>query len=113
LGFPSLNGFKKSAVLYIHFLLVAPIRLIVDLDLALDFDQDGNLNIDEEVDLGAGVEAPKNELERVSISGFDVDPNGHHEEDLDSCAKSEFDEKKTRTKPSIAIRCAFMASLPY
>jgi len=94
-------------------LVVDPIRLIVDLDLAFDFDHDGSLNIDEEDDLGLGDEAPKNELERVSGSDFDEDPNGHHEEDLDSCARTKFDEKKTRTKPSIAIRCAFMASLPY
>jgi hypothetical protein len=100
-------------VLFIHFLVVDPILFIVDLDLDLDFDQDGNLNIDQEEDFCLGEEAPKNELERVSVSDFDEDPNGHQDDDLDSCATSDFDEKTTRTNPSIAIRCAFMASLPY
>lgn len=63
--------------------------------------------MDEEFDLGWGDDAPKNELERVSPCDFDEDPKGHQEEDLDSCAR-EFDEKKTRTKPSIAIRCVFI-----
>ena len=92
--------------------MVDPILLIVDFDLAFDFDQEGNLNIDDEDDFGLGVDAPKNELDRVSVSDFDEDPNGH-QEDLASWATREFDEKTTSTKPSKAIRCAFMASLPY
>jgi len=111
--------------LFIHFLVEEPIllKLDFDLDLDVDFDQLGNLNIDDPlveplVDppvFGFVVEAPKKELDRVSDSGgdFDEDPNGHHEEDLDSCARTKFDEKKTKTKPSTVFRCAFMASLPY
>ena len=87
-------------------------RFIVDLVLAADFDQEGNLNIDEEDDFGLGADAPKNELVLVSFSASDEDPKGH-QEDLDSCATSEFDENTTSTKPAKAIRCAFMASLPY
>jgi hypothetical protein len=87
-------------------------RFIVEAEPLLVFDQDGSLNIEDEEDFGLADEAPKNELERVSESDADEDPNGHHEEDLDSCDRAEFDEKKTRTEPSIAIRCAFMASLP-
>ena len=86
---------------------------MVEVVLFLVLDHEGNLNQDEEVVLGFAVEVPKKELDLVSVLDFVDDPNGHHEEDLDSCASVEFDEKTTRTKPSIAIRCAFMASLPY
>jgi len=95
------------------------LKLDFDLDLDFDFDQLGNLNIDdplvEPLAFGFEVDAPKNELDRVSDSGgdFDEDPNGHHEEDLDSCASSVLDDIKTKTKPSVTIRCVFMASLPY
>jgi hypothetical protein len=100
-------------VLFIHFLVDDPILLIVDFDLDFDFDQEGSLNIEEEDDFGLGADVPKNELERVSGSDFADDPNGHHEDDLDSCPTTELGEKTTRIKPNRAIRCAFMVSLPF
>lgn len=102
-------------MLYIHFLVDDPILLIVDFDFDFDFDldQEGNLNIDVEDDFGFGADAPKNELERVSGSDFDPDPKGHHEDDLDSCATRDLDEQTTRIKPNRAIRCTFIASLPF
>ena len=100
-------------MLYIHFLVDEPILLIVDLELDFDRDQEGNLNIDVEDDFGLGADAPKNELERVSGSDFAFDPKGHHEDDLDSCATRDLDEQTTRIKPNRAIRCTFIASLPF
>jgi hypothetical protein len=86
---------------------------MVEAVLFLVLDHEGNLNHDEEELLGFAVEVPKKELDLVSVLDFEDDPNGHHEDDFESWASAEFDEKTTRTKPSIAIRCAFMASLPY
>ena len=82
---------------------------MAELEFFFAFDQEGNLNMDDPEDLGLAVEVPKNELVRVSEDEL----QGHHDEDLESWARAEFDEKTTRTKPSIAIRCAFMASLPF
>ncbi len=84
---------------------------MVDCFFGFERDQEGSLNQDDE--LGLADDPLKNELERVSEFEVDEDPNGHHEDDFDSCAKSWFDEKATRTKPKIAILCAFMASLPF
>ena len=100
-------------MLLIHFLVDDPILLNVDLDFDFDRDQEGNLNIDGVDDFGLGADAPKNELVRVSGSDFAADPKGHHEDDLDSCATRELDEKTTSIKPSRAIRSAFMASLSF
>ncbi len=102
-------------MLLIHFLVVEPILLKLDFDLDFVFDQLGSLNIEEPLDFGFVVEAPKNELDRVSDcdSDFEADPNGHQEEDFDSCAKSGLDDIKTKTKLSVNVRCAFMASFPY
>jgi hypothetical protein len=86
---------------------------MVEVEFFFVFDQEGNLNMDDPEDLGLAAEVPKNELVRVSEAGLDDELQGHHEEDLESWARAEFDEKTTRTKPSIAIRCVFMASLPY
>ncbi|MDX1925577.1 MAG: hypothetical protein SFV81_03610 [Pirellulaceae bacterium] len=83
-------------------------RFIAELEFFFAFDQEGNLNIDDPLALGLAVEVPKNELVRVSEAGFDDELQGHHEEDLESWARAEFDEKTTRTKPSIAIRCVFI-----
>ena len=81
-------------MLFIHFLVVEPILLTLDFDFDLDFDQLGNLNIDEPPfaslvdppDFDFVVDAPKKELVRVSdsVDSFVDEPNGHHDEDLDS-----------------------------
>ena len=85
-------------MLLIHFLVVEPILLTLDFDFDLDFDQLGNLNIDEPLfaplvelladplDFDFVVDAPKKELVRVSdsVDSFVDEPNGHHDEDLDS-----------------------------
>ena len=59
-GLESLNGFKKSAVLFIHFFVVEPIllKLDFDFDFVFDLDHDGSLNIEEPLDFALVVEAP-------------------------------------------------------
>ena len=85
-------------MLFIHFLVVEPILLTLDFDFDLDFDQLGNLNIEDPLlvplvepladppDFDFVVDAPKKELVRVSdsVDSFVDEPNGHHDEDFDS-----------------------------